>query len=129
MSEPKKQILVVDDDPDMTKLLQMILEYNGFEIKRAHGTAQGMQQLENYAPDLVLIDYMMPHLTGLELCGYIRRDPRLVNIPVIVYSAMNTEEAIETAMKAGATRFVQKTSSNEALVNVIKEVLAASAAA
>ena len=129
MTEPKKQILVVDDDPDMTKLLQMILEYNGFEIKRAHGTAQGMQQLANYAPDLVMIDYMMPHLTGLELCGYIRRDPRLANIPVIVYSAMNTEEAIETAMKAGATRFVQKTSSNDVLVTVIKEVLAASAAA
>lgn len=125
MTELKKQILVVDDDPEMTKLLQLILEHNGFVIRRAHGTAQGMQQLANYVPDLVLIDYMMPHLTGLELCGYIRRDPRLMNTPVIVYSAMNTPEAIETARKAGATRFVEKTSRNDVLIGVIKELLAA----
>jgi len=124
VTEPKKQILVVDDDPDMTKLLQMILEYNGFEIRRAHGTAQGMQQLANYEPDLVMIDYMMPHLNGLELCGYIRRDPRLADVPVIVYSALNTEDAILAAEQAGATRFVQKTSSNDDLIKVIKEVLA-----
>jgi CheY-like chemotaxis protein len=124
MTERKQQILVIDDDPDITKMLQMILEYNGYETKRAHGTAQGMQMLANAVPDLLLIDYMMPHLTGLELCSYVRRDPSMADLPIIVYSALNTDEVIDAAMNAGATRFIQKTGGNDVLLKVIKEVLA-----
>jgi DNA-binding response OmpR family regulator len=124
MTDIKKQILVIDDDPDITRMLQLILEYHGFEIKRAHGTAQGMQMLATMVPDMVLIDYMMPHFTGLELCTYVRRDPRVSHVPIIVYSALNTADAIDASMKAGATRFVQKTVGNDALVGVIREVLA-----
>ncbi len=123
MEATKKRILVVDDDPEIARMLQLMLEYHGYEVKRAHGTAQGMTSLETEIPDLVLLDFMMPHLNGIELCSYVRRDPRTARVPVIMYSAAAGEENMQAALEAGATRFVHKTSASDELLQVVKEVL------
>lgn len=123
MDTTRKRILVVDDDPEITRMLQLMLEFNGYEVKRAHGTAQGMASLGAEIPDLVLLDFMMPHLNGIELCTYVRRDPRTAHLPVIMYSAAANEDNVQAAMEAGATRFVHKTSDSEQLLQIVKEVL------
>lgn len=123
MEATKQRILVVDDDPEVTRMLQLMLEFYGYEVKRAHGTAQGMTSLESEIPDLLLLDLMMPHLNGIELCSYVRRDPRTANVPVVMYSAAPNEDNIQAALEAGATRFVHKTGDSEELLQVVKEVL------
>jgi len=119
----KRHILVVDDDPEITKVVQVMLEYEGFVVTRAHGTAQGMAVLDKELPDLVLLDIMMPHLDGLELCRYIRREPRTMHIPMVVFSASGADEKVHAATLAGATRYLVKTASREELVQTIDEVL------
>lgn len=119
-----RRILVVDDEPELTRMLQVLFEHFGFEVQRAHGTAQGMAALATQAPDLVVLDFMMPHLNGIELCRYIRRDPRTSQLPIIIYSAVSNEDNIQAALAAGATRFVPKTIANEQLVQIVNEVLA-----
>ena len=101
-----------------------MLEFQGYEVKRVHGTAQGMTSLGTDVPDLVLLDFMMPHLNGIELCTYVRRDPRTAHVPVVMYSAAANEENMQAALDAGATRFVHKTADSDQLLQVVKEVLA-----
>lgn len=120
----KQRILVVDDDPETTRMLQIIFEHDGYEVMRAHGTAQGMASLATDVPDLVLLDFMMPHLNGAELCRFIRRDPRTAQVPVFIYSAASHDENIQAALDAGATRFVAKTINREDLMRIVKEALA-----
>lgn len=115
---------MVDDDPETTRMLQILFEHYGFEVRRAHGTAQGMAALATDVPDLVLLDFMMPHLNGAELCSYIRRDPRTASVPVIIYSAASNDDYVQAALEAGATRFVSKTISREDLMTIVNEVLA-----
>lgn len=119
-----RRILVVDDDPETTRMLQLMFEHEGYEVKRAHGTAQGMTSLTTDVPDLVLLDFMMPHLNGAELCRYIRRDPRTAHVPVLIYSAASNDENIQAALDAGATGFVAKTISREELMKIVSEALA-----
>lgn len=119
-----QKILVVDDDPETTRMLQIMFEHDGYQVQRAHGTAQGMSALAADVPDLVLLDFMMPHLNGAELCRFIRRDPRTAHVPVFVYSAASHDENIQSALDAGATRFVPKTINREDLLKLVKEALA-----
>jgi CheY-like chemotaxis protein len=119
----KQRILVVDDDPETTRMLQIMFEHDGYEVMRAHGTAQGMAALATDVPDLVLLDFMMPHLNGAELCRFIRRDPRTAHVPVFIYSAASHDENIQAALDAGATRFVAKTINREDLMRIVKEAL------
>jgi two-component system response regulator ArlR len=122
--QPKKTILVVDDEPEITRMLQLMLEHEGYEVRRAHGAVQGMS-LVNEVPDLVLLDIMMPHLNGPELCSYIRRDPRTAHVPVIIYSAVYTEQSVKSAMDAGATRYLHKMVSVEELLRNVRELMIA----
>jgi len=124
VEQTRRIILVVDDEPEITRMLQVMLEHHGYTVRRAHGTAQGMHILESEPPDLVLLDLMMPHLSGVELCGYIRRDPRTAKVPVIVYTAANNDEVVRSAMEAGATKFLSKTVDRAELIKAIDEALA-----
>ena len=123
-AKTQKLVLVVDDEPEITKMLELMLEYEGYEVRRAHGTAQGMAILETETPDLILLDSMMPQMSGLELCRYVRREPRTAHIPVIVYSAAAGDQSVKMAMDAGATRYVRKTVSGEELLKTVREMLA-----
>ncbi len=120
-----QHILVVDDDPETTRMLQILFEHHGYRVQRAHGTAQGMTALASAVPDLVLLDFMMPHLNGAELCRFIRRDPRTAHVPVFIYSAASHDENIQAALEAGATRFVPKTTDRDALMSLVHAALTA----
>ena len=119
----KKQILIVDDDPNITNMLGTMFELYGFNVRMAHGTAQGMAAVTAEMPDVVLLDVMMPHLSGLELCRYVRRDPRTAKLPVIIFSALGNEEHVRAGLAAGATAYVKKTSSKDELMKAIADAL------
>ncbi len=119
----KKRILVVDDDPEITTMLEVLLDLYGYEVRIAHGAAQGMAALTTDPPDVMLLDVMMPHVSGLELCRYVRREPRLAHMPVIVFSARANDEYVRQAMEVGATLFVKKTASREELLGAVDRVL------
>ena len=86
MNSNKKQILLVDDEPDTLELMQTILEHEGYEIIKA---LNGMEALDliNENIDLVLLDVRMPELNGIEVCKRMKADPSHKHIPIIIFSA------------------------------------------
>ena len=119
----KKRILVVDDDPEITEMLHIILDLAGYDVRVAHGTAQGMAAVNADPPDLIMLDVMMPHLSGLELCRYVRRDPRTMQLPIILLSALASADKVAEGMEAGATAYLTKAVGRDKLLQTIHDAL------
>ena len=103
-------VLVVDDDPVSVHLLEIILERNGYEVVVAHSGASGLQLAAESHPHVVIIDDMMPGMTGGEMCRKLKADPTLQHIPVILISA---------GMRVQDNSYVQKVGADYALVKPV----------
>jgi len=103
-----ERILVVDDEEINLELVEGILASEGYEIVRAASGPQALAAAAAAVPDLVLLDLMMPGMSGLEVCGRLRADPATASIPVIVVTAMGQVATKEAALTSGADDFVAK---------------------
>jgi two-component system KDP operon response regulator KdpE len=101
------RILVVDDEPEITRALRSILTAHGFEPILAATGEEGMDLLESRRPDLVLLDLVLPGIDGLEVCRRIREE-RQLDVPIIVLSAHGEEESKVKALDLGADDFLTK---------------------
>jgi len=79
-------ILLVDDDPELLELYTDVLEVMGYQVVQAHDGSQALELARQLRPNLIVTDWMMPHVDGVELCKYILRDPQLHGIPLILHS-------------------------------------------
>ena len=87
MNTKLKCILCVEDEPEMIDLMRLILGRRGFEVKGATGGVEGLKMIRQEAPDLVLLDLMMPDMDGWEVYQQMKADEKTKNIPVIVVTA------------------------------------------
>lgn len=87
MTEEKKKVLCIEDEPEMIDLIKLILERKGFEVLGAVGGKEGLEVIRREMPDLILLDLMMPEVDGWEVFRQMRADERLKDIPVIVVTA------------------------------------------
>jgi DNA-binding response OmpR family regulator len=102
------RVLVVDDNHDACELLARILRRSGHEAA-CQTTARGaLAYLQSDRADLIILDVMMPEMTGLDLLGTIRTDRRMDEVPVIVYTALSDERTRGEAHRLGASGFVVK---------------------
>jgi CheY-like chemotaxis protein len=108
MSSYRCRILVVDDDPAFCTIMREILGAEGFEVHVAYDAQDAISKLEEFLPDIILSDIMMPDIDGLWLIRSIRSSPVWANIPTIVVSAKIMPKDREAARKAGADAFVPK---------------------
>lgn len=114
-------ILVVDDEPVLHDVLKTLLGSNGYQTEHARSGAEGLGLLSTTAPDLVLLDLMLPDQNGLELLPQIHHyDPEL---PVIVITAYSSVESAIDAMRAGAYHYVPKPFKNDEVLHVIRQAL------
>ena len=104
----KKRILIVDDDPVNVKLLEAMLPSLQYEIKRAYGAGQGLDQALRMAPDLILLDVMMPQMNGYEFTQKLKSDPSTKEIPVILVTALAGLDDKIKGLQAGADDFLNK---------------------
>lgn len=95
-------ILVIEDEPATAELFAEILRLGGYRVRKAHGSAAAITLINTNRPLAVLLDIMMPDVSGLEVLRYIRRDPALENVPVIVVSGKSAPEEIQSSLDAGA---------------------------
>lgn len=121
MSE--KRVLVVDDEPAAAELFGMMLEREGYAVEVVHGTGAAIKAIQREKPDLLLLDVMMPGLSGLELCGYVRRDPDLREMPIVLISAKGQPEDVQAGLEAGATVYLAKPVSKSELLASIQSTL------
>ena len=87
-----KRILIVDDEPDVTELVSYQLRAKGFEAEALNNPTQCIAKIRTFQPDLIILDVMMPEISGLQLCRMLRADPKTKSIPVIFLTA-KAEEA------------------------------------
>lgn len=101
-------VLIVDDEYAGRETLQSILEGEGYQLEMAENGAQAMEKARRLLPDVILLDVMMPGMTGFEVCQQIRNDPEIAEIPIIVLTALDDRDSLLTALKAGADDFISK---------------------
>ncbi len=123
MTEPKPSILVVEDEPKLRRLLELQLADEGFRARAVDNAESGLQLAGKEPFDLVVSDYKLPGMTGVELLHALKRIN--ANLPVVIMTAYGTVEAAVEAMKAGASDYVLKPFSLAELVLVIRKELAA----
>ena len=115
------RVLVVDDESDVTELLQYRLEQEGYRVATLNDPLGFVVKVREFEPDLMLLDVMMPELSGIQLCRIVRADPSMKNIPVIFLSARGEVEDRIKGLEAGAEDYVSKPfNTNELLLRISK---------
>ncbi len=116
-------ILVVEDEAALAEVLRYNFEGEGFRVTVAPDGRTAMEKLEESPPDLVVLDWMLPEVTGLEICRTMRRRPELRDVPVIMLTAKGEEHDRVRGLDAGADDYVVKPFSPKELVARVRAVL------
>lgn len=103
-----KKILVIDDLPENVFMLQDRLEHEGYDVITAYDGKSGIEKALNEMPDLILLDVMMPGITGLEVCKILVNDPASKDIPIILVTAKSGAEDTKEGLEAGAFDYIKK---------------------
>ena len=115
------RVLVVDDESDVTELLQYRLEQEGYRVATLNDPLGFVVKVREFEPDLMLLDIMMPELSGIQLCRIARADPTIKHIPIIFLSARGEVEDRIKGLEAGAEDYVSKPfNTNELLLRISK---------
>src|SRR2546421_6638621 len=127
MEEPAT-VLVVDDDHVILKLLEVNFEMEGFTVVRASDGVEGLEQARAALPDIVVLDVMMPRMTGHEVARALREDPKTAAIPIIFVTARAQSSDVERGMELGVEDYVTKPFDPLDLIARVHTLLARSAA-
>ena len=118
------RILVVDDHEDNVELLRARLEARGYRVEAASDGMQALERVFADPPDLVLLDVMMPGLSGIDVCRALRARPESADLPVILLTARSQEADVQAGFRAGADDYMTKPFSPRELVSRIDALLA-----
>jgi len=125
MLEDQKTVIVVEDEPDAAELFAEMMRVSGFRVLKTYSSTPAISLISKEHPDVVILDIMMPDISGLEVLRFMRRDPNLKSIPVIVVSARCMPSDIREGLEAGATLYLTKPVGyldlKKAVDNVMKE--------
>ena len=108
MADPRPLVLLVEDEPAQREVLAYNLQAEGFEVAQASNGEEALEAVADSAPDLILLDWMMPHVSGLEVCRRLKLRPETRNIPVIMLSARSEEVDKVRGLETGADDYVIK---------------------
>ena len=117
-----KKILIIDDEPDILTVTTFRLEKNGYKVFSALNGKEALDLLKKETPDLILLDLVLPRISGHELCKRIKMQEKLKDIPIILFTA-SSSRVREKVRSLGASGFLLKPFSPEELLNKIKEFL------
>jgi len=119
----KKKILLVDDEAQLVEMLKMRLEVNGYEVAAAHDGTEALKKVIDESPDLIILDIMLPKVDGFRVCRMLKADERYRTIPVLLLTALASEEDREAGRKAMADGFIAKPFSAEELIERVASLL------
>lgn len=117
----KKKILIIDDDDEILSLLEERLQANHFECYTATLPSEGLEKAMQVKPDLVLLDLMLPKMSGFGFIREFKHRSELAEIPIVVLTALADEDIAQEAMNLGAVGYLTKACSAKELVTTIKE--------
>jgi CheY-like chemotaxis protein len=119
------KILIVEDDPLMSRMYQKIFTFEGYEVEMAGDGEDGLEKTRSNKPTLILMDIMMPKMNGLQALEKLKADPETKAIPVIMLTNLAGQQDAETALSKGAIKYIIKSEYEpKQVVNMVKEILA-----
>ena len=127
VSEKKKtkfaKILVIDDEPEITDIIETFLENAGYEVKSENSSVIGIERAKTFVPDLILLDIMMPFMDGYEVCKELKKSKETSKIPVVFLTGKDARTDEGRSFEAGGDLFIKKPFSCERLLGIVKVVL------
>ncbi|MBC7247840.1 MAG: response regulator [Actinobacteria bacterium] len=118
-----EKVLIVDDDATMVNLLATVLEFEGYETRKALSGKEALESINGDPPDVVLLDIMMPGMDGFEVLARLRGDVKTERLPVIMLTARTEDRDIFEGWRRGADEYVTKPFDPRELVQAIRRVL------
>ena len=125
MTAPPKKIVIVEDEPTAADVFEEMMRFSGYQVVKIHSSSSAMSVIRAELPDAILLDIMMPDISGIEVLRYIRREPSLKHIPVVIVSAKALPSDIRAGMEAGATAYLTKPVGFQELRETVAEVIRA----
>jgi DNA-binding response OmpR family regulator len=119
----RRKVLVVEDDPDQLEVTRMSLKAAGFAIGTAANGFEALKKVRTVAPDLILLDVMMPGMDGFAVCETLRENPATASIPVLMLTGLCSHISQLVAFDAGATDYLVKPFVPEELVSKVEKLL------
>lgn len=108
MSEAQKTVVVIEDEPDAADMFGEMMRVNGFRVVQSYISSPAISIIEQEKPDIIILDVMMPELSGIDILRMMREKPELSQIPVIVVSAKSMPADIKSGLDAGASVYLTK---------------------
>jgi two-component system phosphate regulon response regulator PhoB len=118
-----KKILIVEDDADIAELISVNLAREKYEVKCVFNGYDAIDMTEEYQPDLVLLDIMLPDESGFEVCKALKRNPITENIPIVMVTAKSEDADVVTGLELGADDYIVKPFSPRVLVARVNKIL------
>ena len=123
MSTSQKTVMIIEDEPEAAELFGEMMRLNGFRVLKMFASAPAIPMIIQEKPEVIILDIMMPDISGLEVLGFMRREPALASIPVIVVSAKSMPADIKIGLEAGASLYLTKPVGFLELKQAIDQVL------
>jgi DNA-binding response OmpR family regulator len=117
------KILVIDDEPEITDIIETFLESAGYQVRSENSSMMGIERAKTFLPDLILLDIMMPLMDGYEICCELKKSEKTQNIPVVFLTGKDARSDEGKSFKVGGVLYVKKPFSCERLLEIIKVVL------
>ena len=121
----RKRILIVDDEPNIVLSLEFLMQREGYQVATAADGDAALEALAAQAPDLVILDVMLPKMNGFDICRRIKADPRWKGIRVLILTARGRDAEVSKGLGLGADLYVTKPFSTKELMAQVRELLAA----
>lgn len=118
-----KKVLIIEDYPATTEMISNILKTEGIEVATAVDGTSGLAKAKSLKPHLILLDIMMPEMSGFEVCQKLKEDPKTAKIPIIIVSVRAAEENIKKGKDLGAADYIPKPFDPFKLIEVVKQYL------
>jgi len=116
-----KKVLIIEDYPATTEMIANMLKTEGFDVVTAVDGTSGLAKAKSVKPDLILLDIMMPEMSGFEVCQKIKEDPKTAKIPIIIVSVRTSEDNIKKGKDLGAVDYISKPFDPFKLIEVVKQ--------
>ena len=123
MTDQKRRLLLVDDEPDILKLLQKRLEIEGFDVSTAVDGEEALSKVDEVLPELIILDVMIPKLNGYEVCSKPKESDEHKRIPVVMFTAKGQTQEHLAGLMFGADAYISKTCEFAVLLDQIKSLL------
>ena len=119
----KAKIFIVEDEPSIVQLVKYNLEKQNFKVLVSNNGEEGLQEIKKTEPDLILLDWMLPDLSGIDICKALRKDTKFKNVPIIMLTARSQEEDKVLGLNVGADDYLPKPFSNPELIARVNALL------